>query len=47
MNILETAKHVEALVQSGRPAIANQVLLFIKRVYRLATKYGAVVVNIA
>ncbi|GHE96776.1 tyrosine-type recombinase/integrase [Thalassotalea profundi] len=34
-------------VKSGRPAVANQVLLFIKRVFRLATKYGAVLSNIA
>ncbi|MEC8747936.1 MAG: tyrosine-type recombinase/integrase [Pseudomonadota bacterium] len=38
---------IQRVLDSGRPAIANQVLLFIKRVYRLATKYGAVTVNIA
>ncbi len=38
---------IQRVLDSGRPAVANQVLLFIKRVYRLATKYGAVTVNIA
>lgn len=38
---------IQRAVKSGRPAVANQVLLFIKRVFRLATKYGAVLSNIA
>ena len=44
---IKTAYVYKRVLDSGRPAIANQVLLFIKRVYRLATKYGAVTVNIA
>lgn len=38
---------LQKAVKSGRPAVANQVLLFIKRVFRLAIKYGAVASNIA
>lgn len=38
---------IQKAVKSGRPAVANQVLLFIKRVFRLATKYGVVISNIA
>ncbi|MDN4502209.1 tyrosine-type recombinase/integrase [Alteromonadaceae bacterium BrNp21-10] len=38
---------IQKAVNSGRPSVANQVLLFIKRVFRLATKYGAVMSNIA
>ena len=38
---------IQRVLDSERPSVANQVLLFIKRVYRLATKYGAVISNIA
>lgn len=38
---------IQKVLDTGRPAVANQVLLFIKRVFRLATKYKAVTCNIA
>ncbi|MBA6295646.1 tyrosine-type recombinase/integrase [Colwellia sp. MB02u-9] len=38
---------IQRVLDSGRPSVANQVLLFIKRVYRLATKYKVVICNIA
>jgi len=38
---------IQRVLDSGRLAVANQVLLFIKRVYRLATKYKVVTCNIA
>ena len=38
---------IQRVLDTGRPAVANQVLLFIKRVYRLATKYKVVACNIA
>ncbi|WP_206482995.1 site-specific integrase [Thalassotalea sp. G2M2-11] len=38
---------IQRVLDSKRPAVANQVLLFIKRVYRVAVKYQVVMSNIA
>lgn len=38
---------IQRVLDSGRPSVANQVLLFIKRVFKIATKYKLITCNIA
>ena len=38
---------IQRILDTGRPAVANQALLLIKRVFRVAIKYSVIVSNIA